>query len=86
MSSTWKTGSSMSLEKGDWNVAIQQDWNYSLSANKYSCENMDISPQESQRESQTDILLFPPTNILAFILSIKAHISAVKHRQFTAAK
>lgn len=74
MSFTWKTGYSVSLEKGDWNIAIQQDWSHPLSANKYSCENMDMSPQESQRESQTDILLFLPTNILAFVLRTKALI------------
>lgn len=54
MSFTWKTGYSVSLEKGDWNIAIQQDWSHPPPANKYSCENMDMSPQESQRESQTD--------------------------------
>lgn len=74
MSSTWKTGSSVSLEKGDWNTAIKHDWNDLFSANKYSCENTDILAWESQTESQTDILLFPPTNILVFLLRTKACI------------
>lgn len=74
MSSTWKTGSGVSLEKGDWNTAIKQDWNYLFSANQDSCENMDILAQESKKEPQTDILLFPPTNILAFLLRTKACI------------
>lgn len=53
MSSTWKTGSSVFLEKGKWNTAIKQDWIYLFSANKYSCENMDILAQESQTESHS---------------------------------
>lgn len=86
MSSTWKTGSSVSLEKSDWNIAIQQDWNYLLSANKYSCKNLDISPKNPKENPRQTFCYFHQQTFWHSSWGQELTFSWVKHSQFRAAK